>query len=283
MGNGRRAIGAATILLTLLGATAACSQSSPSGSGGDASTNQGGDWYRPELGISWNWQLSEQLDTTVDADLYDIDLFDTDAATIAELQADGHRVLCYFSAGSLEDWRTDADQFPPEVLGQPLAQWEGEEWLDIRAPQVLDVLADRLDLAATKGCDGVEPDNVDGYIQPTGFDLTEQDQLTFIRWLAQQAHSRGLAVALKNVPDLVPELVDDFDLSITEQCVQFDECAAFTPFVAQNKPVLNTEYEAHYLTDDDAHARMCDATSDLQIVTMVLPLELDGSFRLTCP
>ena len=44
---------------------------------------------------------------------------------------------------------------------------------------------ERLDLAAAKGCDAVDPDNVDGYANPTGFDLTGDDQLAFNRWLAE--------------------------------------------------------------------------------------------------
>lgn len=39
----------------------------------------------------------------------------------------------------------------------------------------------RLDLAVQKGCDGVEPDNVDGYQNNSGFPLTAQDQLAYNR------------------------------------------------------------------------------------------------------
>ncbi len=55
----------------------------------------------------------------------------------------------------------------------------------------------RLDLAVTKGCDGVEPDNMDGYANDSGFPLTAEDQLTFNRFIANEAHRRGLAVGLK--------------------------------------------------------------------------------------
>lgn len=49
----------------------------------------------------------------------------------------------------------------------------------------------RLKKAQDKGCDGVEPDNVDGYTNDNGFHLTAHDQLTFNKWLAT-----GLCVIL---------------------------------------------------------------------------------------
>ena len=49
------------------------------------------------------------------------------------------------------------------------------------------IILDRLDVARAKGCDGVEPDNVDGYANKTGFDLTKDDQLRFNRFLAVEA------------------------------------------------------------------------------------------------
>lgn len=53
----------------------------------------------------------------------------------------------------------------------------------------------RLDVAVYKGCDGVEPDNVDGYTNNTGFILTAEDQLMYNRFLADEAHERGLLIA----------------------------------------------------------------------------------------
>ena len=50
----------------------------------------------------------------------------------------------------------------------------GERWLDIRARRVKRVMARRLAFAAEIGCDGVDPDNVNGYAADTGFPLTKQ-------------------------------------------------------------------------------------------------------------
>ena len=43
----------------------------------------------------------------------------------------------------------------------------------------------RMDLAKSKGCDGIEPDNVDVYSNHnTGFHFTASDQLAYNKWLA---------------------------------------------------------------------------------------------------
>ena len=43
-----------------------------------------------------------------------------------------------------------------------------------------------MDLAKSKGCDGIEPDNVDGHEDDndTGFNFGYDDQLRYNRWLA---------------------------------------------------------------------------------------------------
>ena len=203
----------------------------------------GSDIWQPPPGTTWQWQLKETIDTSFDVAMYDIDLFDTPQATIDQLHNDGRIVICYFSAGSWENWRDDASAFPEEVLGKALDGWPDEKWLDIRQiDQLAPVMTARLDLAVTKQCDGVEPDNVDGYANDSGFPLSGANQLTFNRWLAQQAHDRGLTIGLKNDLDQIPDLVGDFDWALNEQCYEFDECDTLLPFVQAGKAVFGVEY-----------------------------------------
>ncbi|MDA1035618.1 MAG: endo alpha-1,4 polygalactosaminidase, partial [Chloroflexi bacterium] len=76
------------------------------------------DLWRPEVGVTWQWQLTDApVDTSIDADVYDVDLFETDAATVRRLHDLGRRVICYVNAGGWEDWRGDADAFPAVVIG----------------------------------------------------------------------------------------------------------------------------------------------------------------------
>lgn len=149
-------------------------------------------------------------------------------------------MICYFSAGSAEDFRSDCGRFADSDLGEVLEGFEGEVWVDIRSQNVFDIMLLRLDRAVANGCDGVEPDNVDGYTNDTGFDLTATDQLAFNRHLANEAHRRGLSVALKNAGDQAAELVDYFDFELNEQCHEFNECGQLQVFLDRDKPVLKT-------------------------------------------
>lgn len=200
--------------------------------------------------------------------MYIVDLFDVDASVVDELHGAGRQVVCCLNAGAYEQWRPDASQYPTEVVGEPLADWPGEAWLDIRQLDQLEpIIAARLDLGREKGFDAVEPDNVDGYSHETGFPLTADDQLRFNRRLAEMAHERSLEVALKNDLDQVDELVSDFDFAVNESCVEEDECELLEPFVSDGKMVLHVEY-------DLSIEEFCPVTAALGFSSIRKPLDL---------
>lgn len=199
--------------------------------------------WSPTPGVKWQLQLTGEIDASVDAEVFDVDGFDVPASTVAELQADGRRVICYFSAGTFEDWRPDSAEFPSAVLGAPLDEWPGERWLDIRQLDALrPIMAARLDMCRAKNFDAVDPDNMDGYANHSGFSISSQDQLRYNRMIADLAHERGLGVGLKNDLEQVADLVDDFDFAVNEQCAEYGECEMLDPFVAAGKAVLHVEY-----------------------------------------
>ena len=136
-----------------------------------ASPPSGAALWTPAVTDTWHWQLKGTIDTSIAATVYDIDLFDAPQATIDALKAQGRRVVCYFSAGSSENWRSDFARFAADDMGNPLDNWPGERWLDTRSANVREIMKARLDLAVTKQCDGVEPDNMDGYQNGSGFEL----------------------------------------------------------------------------------------------------------------
>jgi hypothetical protein len=227
------------------------------------------DWT-PAPSSTWQWQLSGALDTSVPAQVHDVDLFETPASTVRALQAGGARVICYFSAGS-----RDRGRYPPRTLGEPLEGWPGERWLDIRRLDLLGPIVERrLDLCARKGFDGAEPDNVDGYANDSGFPLTAAQQLRFNRFIAREAHARGLSVGLKNDLDQVRALEPHFDWALNEQCFQYDECDRLRPFTRAGKAVFVAEYEL-------ATDAFCDAARAAGLMAMRKRLELD-SWRQPC-
>jgi hypothetical protein len=278
------------LLLLLLILILSCASGSGDSAGVDNNSGDtpedpstaGEEWYQPAAGATWQWQLSGSLNSSYDAAIYDVDLFDTSADQIVALQARNRKVICYFSAGSYEAWRTDAGRFRAADLGRELDGWPDERWLDIRSADVTAVMTQRLDLALQKGCHGVEPDNVDGYANDSGFDLSAADQLAYNRLLASEAHARGLAIGLKNDLDQIVDLVNDFDFAVNEQCFQYDECDLLAPFIDQGKAVLQAEYRQLYVDDAAARETLCQDAQRRRFSTLILPLDLDDAFRYSC-
>ena len=269
--------------MTLLAGTAlfinGCNNQTLPTTGGSSEKGNGESAKR----TTWHWQLQGPLNTSYKVELYDIDLFDTDTNTIASLKQSGKTVICYFSAGSYEDWRPDADAFPNSTLGNELDGWGGERWLDIRDDTVKNIMLSRLDLAKKKGCDGVEPDNVDGYSNDNGLGLTPNDQLAYNKFLATEAKKRGLQVGLKNDLEQAQELEPFFDFSLNEQCHIYEECNMLLPFIRHNKPVLNAEYAKAYVNNTNgARDALCAESKAMGLSTLILPKALDGSFRYSC-
>ncbi|MFG2333733.1 endo alpha-1,4 polygalactosaminidase [Streptomyces sp. NPDC048604] len=255
-----------TLLAVLLLALTACT-SAPD-------DDRSGDRWRPAPGLDWQWQLSGRLDPAVDVPVYDVDGFDQSAATVADLHRRGRKVICYLSTGAWEEFRPDAAKFPAAVLGRGNG-WPGERWLDIRRTDVLEpLMAARIDMCRAKGFDAVEPDNMDGYANRTGFPLTAADQLRYNRLIARLAHERGLAVGLKNDLDQIPELLPDFDFAVNEQCAEYEECELLVPFVRAGKAVFHVEYEL-------PTGAFCPQSRKLGLSSMLKRYDL-GAWRRPC-
>ena len=261
--------------------------------GDDRSASEPARWT-PAADATWQWQLSAPDDDPpnigYDVDVYDLDLVETPQTTIDALHDDGRRVICYFSAGSSEVGRDDGN-FTDADQGNVLDGWPDERWVDLASANVRSIMSDRLDLAVNKGCDGVEPDNTDGYRSTdgggssNGLGLTEADTRSYLRWLGEEAHRRGLAIGLKNTLGLADDLAGEFDFAVNEQCHRYGECAELAPFLERGKPVFNAEY-----VDPDTAAEAerqrkatCAEAMAAGTTTLILPLDLDDSYRNACP
>ena len=250
--------------------------------GGGGSDDAPSTRWTPAIGDTWQWQLSGSVNTGYDARVYDIDLFDTPPSTIQQIQAQGRRVVCYFSAGSSENWRPDFGRFASSDMGRPLDGWAGERWLDTRSGNVRAIMQARLDLAVSKGCDGVEPDNMDAYSNASGLPLDAGTQLDYNRFIAREARARGLAVGLKNDVEQLADLAPHFDFAVNEQCHEYGECAGYAAFTGAGKPVFNAEYNARWVGNANERERLCQASRAAGLRTLVLPMDLDDQFRFSC-
>lgn len=199
--------------------------------------------WAPQKGATWQWQLTSPVDQSADVAVYDIDGFTNAASVVDSLHAKGRKVICYLDVGAWESYRPDAGQFPSFVRGMPVDGYPEERWLDIRRLDILaPIMRARLDMCAKKGFDGVEFDLTDAYEAQTGFSLTGADQLAYNRFLAEEAHRRGMAAGLKNDLGQIVELLEDFEFVVNEQCWEYSECDALLPFLAAGKPVFHAEY-----------------------------------------
>ena len=215
-----------------------------------------------EPGMSWYWQLKGRIQAPQPAvKVYDVDLFD---AAPGFAGPPGSVKVCYFSAGSLEmddyrdcsrpavavskNRRRQSRKIPASAVGARMRGWSEECWLDIRDEQVFRVMEERLDMAAAAGCAAVEPDNIDGYSHASGFGLSSDDTLAFLRRLAEAAHARGLKIGSKNADDIASRLQPFTDFAVVERCEEHDECGKYESFIRARKPVFQAEYTGY----DDA-------------------------------
>lgn len=171
-------------------------------------------------------------------DIFDIDLWDNSAETLEKLHASGKKVICYFSAGTSEDWRVDFKNIRPQDMGASLPLWKGERWLDIRQRSVWNIMRKRIELASRRGCDAIDPDNIgrrsvdwsliedlheaDVYDNEKGGGfprpLTKRDSITYVRKLAREARRYGMAIGLKNSGDILKSVQDHIQFAVNEVC-----------------------------------------------------------------
>jgi hypothetical protein len=239
--------------------------------------------WTPQVTDTWQWQLQGIVNSSYQVTVYDIDLFTTPQATIDLLKSQGKRVVCYFSAGSYESFRPDSTKFVAADKGSSLKPpFADELWLDTRSANVRGIMKARLDLAATKGCDGVEPDNMDGYQNAPGLPLDSDTQINYNTFIAKEARSRGLKVGLKNDTDQLEQLEPFFDFAVNEQCHQYGDCTGYNVFTSKNKPVFNAEYQSDYVNNPASRATLCALAGSSNLRTLVLPILLDDKFRFSC-
>lgn len=238
--------------------------------------------WRPSLTDTFQWQLSGALDARVPASVYDVDAFDTPASFVAASHVRKRHVVCYMSAGSYESYRPDAASFPRVVLGAAYAGYPDERWLDIRRIDLLGpIMNRRLALCKSKRFDAVEPDNINGWENPTGFPLTRTDQIRYNRWFAARAHAHGLSVSLKNDGEQTELLLASFDFAITEGCWVESSCGLYAAFVASKKPVFTVEYTDR-TSPAGFHNTICPKARAARMTAILKDRNLDA-MRETCP
>ncbi|KAK0388897.1 hypothetical protein NLU13_2474 [Sarocladium strictum] len=239
----------------------------------------------PAIGQSWQIVLNAPLKidpkkpvVIPDVDVYTIDLFDNSAQTVAALHKLNKKVIAYFSAGTYEDWRSDAKKFAKDDLGKPMEDWAGERWLKLKSSNVRNIMAERIKLAAQKGFDAIDPDNVDGYGNKNGLGLTKADSVDFIKSLSKEAKKYGLSIGLKNAGEIIPQVLSVVDFQVNEQCVKYNEVQTFEAFIKAGKAVFHIEYPkgAPKSVSTKTKAAIFGAKGTERFTTLLKTMDLDG-------
>lgn len=267
-----------------------------------------GSFWQPNGNSSWQIVLENPIDLSSSAtsispnvDVFDIDLFTNPETVLQTLHQLGKKVICYFSAGSYEPNRPDSSQFHSSDMGSGVSGWPGERWLNLSSANVRSIMAARIQLASQKGCDAIDPDNLDGYVSkfllyPTfnpskqtrmltstqqnsnGLGLSENDSITFMNFLSSTAHGYNLSIGLKNSLDILPSLSGQVQFAVNEQCVQYSECSSYASMIQDGKPVFHIEYASKDMqgTDTASKSELSSDCSDSGLNTVLKNQNLDG-------
>ena len=237
--------------------------------------------------LAWDWQIGAETEAKVavpaGVTLMDLDGFETSAAKVAELKAQGIYTVCYLNAGSYESYRPDSAEYPESLKIQTDPNWPDESFVDIRdvfreGSVLAGILDRRLAMCAGKGFDAVEPDNLENDQNVTSGEITRQDQLDFNGWLVDRAHAHGLAIFQKNGVGYVLEadrqgrpMVELFDGVLNESCQRYKECGPLAEYVRRGKLALNVEYRKADLN--------CAAMNSLGVNSVFKDLYLVGKLQ----
>lgn len=236
--------------------------------------------WQPKPGLTWQWQLSGTINTSVNADVFDID-WEQPKSVVDTLHAKGKKVICYVDVGGWENYRPDASSYPASVLGSTVGGWPDERYVDVRAQAILQpILLKRFQACKDKGFDAVETDLDDQYDANTGFPLTSQSYKTFNTWVAADIHSLGMAWFFKNGvtsdPTFVSYHVPLADGTVNESCWQYNECDPVKAFIAAGKPVFNAEYTG-------TQANICPKATAAGFATIRKATSLNATIYWSCP
>jgi len=240
-----------TTTVTVSGSSSSTTSTTPTTTTSTTSTTTttppAGQWVPPQ-DLRWYWQLASVPTTPrANIDATDFDGFDGTAANVATYHSAGQHVICYIDVGTAENWRSDYSQFPAALLGSTVSGYSNEHWLNV-SPSGPDystlqsIMTARFQMCQQKGFDAVEPDNMDGSENSTGFTISKAQNEQYDEWVAQTVHSLGMAVFQKNFSDASSVLQPYFDGVISEQQVQYGD--SYTPYETAGKPHLDAEYKS---------------------------------------
>ena len=199
----------------------------------------------PPVNGTFDYQIGGAYPPAADVDIVDRD---------RHAQPDPDRYsICYVNAfqtqpGTVSWWKRHHPALLLRDGSGALVEdrgWPGEYLLDTstahRRNRLAAVVGGWIGGCASKGFEGVEPDNLDSFTRSHGL-LTRDDNLSYAALLAATAHADGLAIAQKNLAGGSATAKQDvgFDFAIAEECQVYSECRSYLD--AYGDHVVEIEY-----------------------------------------
>ena len=105
-------------------------------------------------------------------------------------------------------------------------------------------------------------------IKPVGI-LSQEDSINYITFMADVAHSYGMAMGVKNGIEMLQKAntftKDKLDFAVNEQCQRYKECGLYKTFAGLGKPVLNVEY-----LDEISKQTVCGGTRSIAGLSTIM-------------
>ncbi|MCP4085581.1 MAG: endo alpha-1,4 polygalactosaminidase [Actinomycetia bacterium] len=234
------------------------------------------DWWHPASGLAWQYQQAGVVDPVPGVGLYVLDTGLLSAPDVAALQADGAHVVCSFEAGFVTpEVSPQVELVPEEAIGDEVEGIGGARWLDIRDTEGLGpYLTALVDDALALGCDGIAPRSVDAWQHATAYEFRGNEQLRYIRFIADLTHEREMAYGLHNDSEQADRLAGDVDLFVSTGCLAGGGCDLYQPALELDVPV--------YVVETRANAdRFCAAAAETGIEFIGKEPDL-GHERIAC-
>ncbi|KAI0136650.1 glycoside hydrolase superfamily [Xylariales sp. AK1849] len=236
-------------------------------------------------GAKWQIEIHDPIDFSktgpiqpADAQVWDLDLWqaiDSDSSGKTAIQKLRERngastlVICYFNAGGVQESDEDYASFNGYKYGA-IGDWEGESYVDITAPKVVELMLARVQKGLDAGCDGFDPDNVDAYSEnlvSKADGKTKLDEAAYIAFLGKLAtpiHAAGKVLGQKNAAELTAGLLKNniTDFAVLEDCLEDSFCDVFETNYAENgKAVLQIEYPKSVQPTSDGDDVVCPSVN----------------------
>jgi hypothetical protein len=72
--------------------------------------------------------------------------------------------------------------------------------------------------------------------------LTQDDAAAFLKKMADESHSLGMGIGLKNAQEILPAVSSEIEFAVNEECTKTNNCELYLDLLGAGKPVFHIEY-----------------------------------------